>query len=170
MADNIYKLNEKIEACLNLWEQGFDEIVDTETGMVMTLQECLEELQATKQEKIDNLAKYIKNTNAFIESLQGAKKELEERIKRKKARVENAMEYLENVLQGEKVENEYYVISYNPRESVDIKKGAFIPEQYRLPQEPTEPKPDKKALKKAIKNGEKFEGITLVKNMNMSVK
>lgn len=167
MADNIYKLNEKIEACLNLWEQGFDEIVETETGEVKTLQECLEELQATKQEKIDNLAKYVKNTTAFIADLKQAKKELDERIKAKQARLDNAMEYLKEVTDGKKYEAVDYVISYRKSEAVEIKEGADIPPEFLVPQEP---KVSKTELKKALKNGAVIEGVSLVEKQNMSVK
>lgn len=167
MADNIFKLNEKIEACLALWEQGFDEIVDTSTGEVKTLQECLDELQATKEEKIDNLAKYCKNTSIFISNLKQAKKDIEDRIKAKERKLEKAMEYLKTVTDGKKVETTDYVISYRKSQAVEIKDGADIPPEFCIPQEP---KADKKALKKAIKNGAVFEGISLVEKVNMSVK
>lgn len=164
---NIYQLDQQFQSALDLFEQGFTEVVDTESGEIKSLVEYMEELQATKQEKIDNLAKYVKNTTTFIADLKQAKKELDERIKAKQARLDNAMEYLKEVTNGKKIETVDYVISYRKSEAVEIKEGASIPKEFLIPQEP---KADKKALKKAMKNGAVFEGISLVEKVNMSVK
>jgi len=43
-------------------------------------------------------------------------------------------------------------------------------EKYLLPVTPVDPKPDKKLLKKAIKEGEIICGVELVENSNIQIK
>lgn len=165
---NIYQLDQQFQAALDLFEQGFTELVDTDTGEIKSLAEYMEELKATKQEKIDNLAKYVKNTTAFIADLKQAKNELDERIKAKQARLDNAMEYLKEVTEGKKYEAVDYVISYRKSVRVEIADTAVVPTKYLTVKTTTEP--NKKALKKALEEGLEVDGIKLVENLNMSVK
>lgn len=164
---NIFQIDKEIEAILEAYEQGVEEIVDSETGEVKSLADYLEELNATKETKINNLGCYCKNTQYLIESLKAEKKKLDERIKVTQKKLDGAMEYLKTATEGKKYETPQFTVSYRKSKSVEIAEGAVIPKEYLVPQEP---KPDKKGLKKAIESGTEIKGVQLVEKVNMSVK
>ena len=51
----IYEIEEEIQKVLDAFEQGIEEAVNEETGEVKSLADYLEELNATKETKINNL-------------------------------------------------------------------------------------------------------------------
>jgi hypothetical protein len=163
----IYEIEEEIQKVLDAFEQGIEEAVNEETGEVKSLADYLEELNATKETKINNLGCYCKNTQYLIDGLKAEKKNLDERMKVAQKKLDSAMEYLKTVTEGKKYETPQFTVSYRKSQSVEIKDGADIPPEFLVPQEP---KADKKALKKAMKDGAVFEGISLVEKVNMSVK
>lgn len=166
---NLFELDSQVRAALDLYEQGFSEIVDTETGEIKPLSEYIEELNLTKEEKITNLCKYIKNTESDVEALDRQKKVFADRLDKTKKKLESAKEYLQTVLDGSKWKDKEgrFEVSYRKSEAVEIKEGADIPPEFLVPQEP---KVSKTELKKALKNGAVIEGVSLVERQNMSVK
>ena len=164
---NLYQIDKEIEAILEAYEQGVEEIVDSATGEIKTLAEYLDELNATKETKINNLGCYCKNMQYLIDSLKAEKKNLDERVKVTQKKLDGAMEYLKTVTDGKKFETPQFAISYRKSKSVEIAEGAVIPKEYLVPQEP---KPDKKGLKKAIESGAVIKGVQVVEKLNMSLK
>lgn len=164
---NLYQIDKEIETVLEAYEQGIEEVVDTETGEIKSLADYLEELNLTKETKINNLGCYCKNTQYLIENLKTEKKKLDERIKVAAKKLERVMNYLQQVTEGKKFESPQFVISYRKSKSVEISEGAVIPKEYLVPQEP---KPNKAELKKAIEGGKVIKGVQVVEKLNMSVK
>jgi hypothetical protein len=164
---NIYQINSSVENIMAMLDAGYSEGVDEETGEVFDLAEKLEELELTKEEKIRNLALFCKNQAAFIDSLKAEKARIDMMIKAENSKTERAKEYLREVTDGKGVKDAQYVISYRKTESVDIANGAKVPDEYLVY---SDPRPDKVALKKAIKAGNTFEGICLREGLSMSVK
>ena len=64
----LYEINEQFAAAIELYENGVDEVVDTETGEVKSLADVLAELHMSREEKIENTVRFIKNIRADSES------------------------------------------------------------------------------------------------------
>ena len=108
---NLYEINSQIE--------NFEFKFDEETGEVLNMNE-LDELQMEKDEKIENIALWIKNLKADEKALDDEIKVLQARKKAKKNRVENLSSYLEMALNGSKFERNRVSISFRKSTSVII--------------------------------------------------
>ena len=60
----LYEINAQFAEAIELYENGVDKIVDTETGEVKSLADVLAELNMSREEKIENTVRYIKNLRA----------------------------------------------------------------------------------------------------------
>ena len=59
--ETLYEINAKYNAAIQMYEDGVNELVDTETGEIIPIEDWLAALQMSKEEKIDNTIKYLKN-------------------------------------------------------------------------------------------------------------
>lgn len=164
---NYYEIDNQIKEIMALYEQGLTEAVDMETGEIFDLAEKLESLEMEKEQKIKNLALYIKNNAMYIDGLKAEKKRVMDEIARMEKRVDGAKEYLQQITDGKGIKDPQFVISYRKTKSTNITDLNAIPVQYLVMQDP---KPDKTAIKKAIEAGEVIEGAEIVENISMSVK
>ena len=55
--ETLYEINERYRAALQMYEDGVSELVDTETGEIIPIEDWLAALQMSKEEKIDNTIK-----------------------------------------------------------------------------------------------------------------
>lgn len=108
---NLYEINSQIE--------NFEFKFDEETGEVLNMNE-LDELQIAKDEKIENIALWIKNLKADEKALDDEIKALQDRKKAKKNKMDNLSSYLESVLNGSKFERGKVAISFRKSSSVVI--------------------------------------------------
>ena len=63
----LYEINDQFSAAMEMYETGVDEVVDTETGEVRSLADVLAELNMSREQKIENTVRYIKNLRANSE-------------------------------------------------------------------------------------------------------
>lgn len=150
----IYQIDEAILGC-----------IDPETGEVDA--EKLGELTLQREQKVENIACWIKNLVSDAKALKDEKKTLEERIKAKENRAESLKAYLESVLDGQRFETAKCAVTFRKTQSVNISDLAAIPSEF-LRFKPAEA--DKTAIKNAIKAGETVNGAELVEKMSMAVK
>lgn len=136
---------------------------------VEAIQNTLEMIDLSIEEKIENTAKYMVNVESDI---QGLKTEIDRLTKIKKAK-ENAVERLKNNVEYamkqkgiEKLEVGTFKAYYKKSESVEITNLDVIPADYTR----VEIKADKVAIKKAIKAGEVIDGAHIQTNMNFYIK
>lgn len=166
----LYDINSKI---IEIIERGF--IVDEETGEVIdTAEEVnakLEELEFDRTSKIENIALYIKNLEAQAISIKNEENALAERRKAKERRIEHLKSYLTSsmVAAGEDgIETSKVCISFRKSEPVIVDEEkldkAFIKETVKV-----ERKPDKVAIKKAIKAGVAVEGAYIEVKQNIQI-
>ena len=166
----LYDINSKI---IEIIERGF--IVDEETGEVIdTAEEVnakLEELEFDRTSKIENIALYIKNLEAQAISIKNEENVLAERRKAKEKRIEHLKSYLTSsmVAAGEDgIETSKVCISFRKSEPVIVDEEkldkAFIKETVKV-----ERKPDKVAIKKAIKSGVVVEGAYIEVKQNIQI-
>lgn len=151
----IYEINDAINEC-----------IDMETGEIADF-ERLDALLLERNEKIENIALFIKNEKAMAESIKTEKMSLAERQKRHENRAKSLEDYLEHVLDGSKFETGKVAISYRKSETVEIDDISYVPAKYLKWKDP---EADKTAIKAAIKSGEEFEGIRIETHQRMQIK
>lgn len=152
---NLYEIDEKILEC-----------VDLETGELFDVDK-FEELNLERTEKVENICLWIKNLKAETEALKAEKLAFAERQKRAENKAESLKRYISSYLNGTKFESAKVSVSFRKSESLEISEGAVIPEEYLKHKEPDI---DRAGLKKAVKDGQVFEGISIVENQNIQIK
>ena len=151
---NLYEINKAMQECIN-----------QETGEIDI--ELFEKLQLAKDEKIENIALWIKNLSSDVESMENEKKAFDERIKACKNKVSSLKTYLEMVLNGEKFQTSRCSITFRKSKSIEVTDISKLEKNYLKYAEPTA---DKTAIKKAIEGGATVAGASLVENLNVQIK
>lgn len=134
-------------------------------------QVALQGIEYSFDEKIENIAKVVRN----IEAESKAYKEEEQRLKAKKQSAEKKVEFLKQYmfdsmefLGKEKVQAGVFTVSIrNNGPSVQVLDEASIPEEYFIEQEP---KLDKTSIKNAIKQGKEVPGAELIRTRSLQIK
>jgi hypothetical protein len=139
--------------------------IDMETGEIIDA-EKLQQLQMDKHEKLRNIAFVAINATADI----AAYKEQEKRFKAKRAAAEKtlawAKETLSRELDGQKMKEAEFTVSYRQSEAIEIDEGADIPPEFLN----MNPVIDKMSLKAALKEGAVISGCRLVQKQNIQIK
>lgn len=160
----LYDINARMEYLL--------EQVDEETGELLCSYEELEALALARDEKLENLALYIKNKAAEAEAIKAEKQALEKRQKAALNRAEKARDFLARMLAGEKFTTPKVAVSWRKSQAVQL-DGDFLPWAMQYGDQflsYKDPDPDKKAIAAALKAGEAVPGAELVTNLNMQIK
>lgn len=156
---NLYELNKAIAA--------FDLEVDEETGEVLN-GDALDALELERDEKVENIALWVKDLNAEAAAIKAEEQNLARRRKTAENKAEWLRAYIQDALGGEKLKTPRVSISYRTAEAVEIVDQDAIPEEYLTIR--TEVKPDKKKIRDAIKDGGTIAGAELVKHTNLQIK
>lgn len=153
---------------MNLFEldAALYECVDAETGELID-EDKLNELLMERDEKVENIALWIKNLKAQAVAIKQEEDSLAKRRKVAENKAESLSGYLLRYLNGSKFETPKVKISYRKSESLEVSETAVIPEEWYKPQDP---KLDKAGLKKAVKDGLEIEGVELVEKQNIQIK
>lgn len=152
---SLYQIEEAIMSC-----------VDMETGEIVDC-EKLEELQMERDDKIQNIALWVKNLEADVEAYKKEKDSFAEKQKVAENKAKRLKEYLSTYLDGQVFKSTRVNISFRSSEAVNITDVAKIPEQFL---KYTEPTADKTAIKKMLKSGFTVDGAELVTNSNIQIK
>lgn len=162
---NLYEINDAYEKALSNFT------VDDETGEVIFDDEEIKRLEGAFEEKVDNIACYIKSLNALSNSIKAEKQALDERLKSNDKKVESLKKFLVMSLEMrdmKKFESARNKLSFRKSTSVVINEDAVLPTKY-VKTVVTE-KVDKKAIGDALKNGEVVEGCYLKESNNLQIK
>ena len=160
MSISLYEINLEIEKTIQ-------NAVDIETGEITGDLSNLDSLQMAKDEKVDNIACYIKNLKAEAEAIRAEEKKLADRRRACENHADRLKRYLADNLQGEKFKSPRVSISWRKSEAVEIEDLWKIPDDYLKYSDPT---PDKTAIREAIKKGFDVDGAELVTNLNMTIR
>lgn len=164
---NLYELSEQLEACIKI-DDG--RVVDTDTGEILDLGE-FECMEMTRDQRLENLALYIKNENARADAIKAEAKKLLERAKSHENEAARCKEYLAgffaNYFDGKKFETARVKLSWRASEVVEVNDIGALPDDYLRFKEP---EPDKAKLKAALKAGVKIGGCQLVAKQNLQIK
>lgn len=151
----LYEIDEAILNC-----------IDTETGEILDA-EKLNALQIEREEKLENVALWIKNLTSDAEALKAEKQAFAERQKAAENKAESLKKWLTEALAGEKFKTTRVAVSFRKTKSVQVADIWQLDESFVKYAEPTA---DKAAIKKAIEAGQEVAGATLVENVSISVK
>lgn len=144
------------------------DLIDDETGEIIDSNlNTFDELMMERNNKIENVALWIKNLRADAEAYKAEAQAFVDRKKAAERKIESLTRLLEITLRGRKFKTERVQIGYRKSDSVQIDKDAKLPDEYLRFREP---EPDKAALKKALKDGVEIEGAWLEEKLNMQVK
>lgn len=144
--------------------------VDPDTGEILNL-DLLEQMEGQIYDKTEAVAIFIKELKAESEMIAAEEKALKERKESKIKKAESLTRYLGNMMTMNAMpsfETSKVKVSSRKSEAVVVAENAEIPERYLVTK--TEVKPDKTALKKAIKSGEDIPGVIVEERVNWSVK
>lgn len=151
---SLYDIRKDIEAC-----------VDAETGEIIDA-EKLASLQVERDEKISNIACWIKNLLIDIEGIKAERKKLAERQAVMEHKAASLKAYLADFLDGKKWHDARSSLSFRKTERIEIADGAVVPEEFLK----TSVTVDKAGLKKAVQGGATFDGVQLVEGQSIIVK
>lgn len=148
------------------FEKAIEECVDMETGEIINPTR-LDELNMVLTDKRENVALYIKNLSAEAKAIDEEAKNLTNRKRVLNNKVEGLKKYLADNLEGHKFETAKVVVSFRKSEQLEINSIEHIPTEYLISQEP---KIDKVALKKSIKQGVVINGVQIITKQNIQIK
>nr|DAE61059.1 MAG TPA: resistance protein [Caudoviricetes sp.] len=156
---NLYEIKQE-------FEKAIEECVDMETGEIINPTR-LDELNMVLTDKRENVALYIKNLSAEAKAIDEEAKNLTNRKRVLNNKVEGLKKYLADNLEGHKFETAKVVVSFRKSEQLEINSIEHIPTEYLISQEP---KIDKVALKKSIKQGVVINGVQIITKQNIQIK
>ena len=155
---SLYDINNDILNC-----------IDEETGEIIDI-DALDALNMERDAKIEGVVCWIKDLKAESEALKAEKQALADRQKSAENKAESLKKWLAFALNGQKFSSPKAAVSFRKSQSVeitDINALAMENDDLIIYQEP---KPDKTAIKKAIKDGRTVNGAELVENVNVIIK
>lgn len=152
---NLYEIDAKITECF-----------DAETGELLDA-EKLENLMIEKENKLENVALWIKNLKADAAMYKAEKTAFAERQAAAERKAESLTEWLKNALDGQKFKTEKAEVSFRKTSKVEVLDIWELNEDFVKYSDPT---PDKAAIKRAIKAGEEVKGARLIDDISMTVK
>ena len=117
----------------NLYEidQGILECIDLETGEVID-PDRLESLQMERDQKIENVACWIKNLLSDAEAIKAEKEALAKRQVAALAKAEQLKQWLTNALEGQKFSTARCAVSFRRSEKVEVLDEDSIPRAYMV--------------------------------------
>lgn len=142
---HLYEIDGRIAQVI---ENGF--ALDEATGEVFTCDE-LEELDASRNVKLEAVGLFIKDLNAEVEAFKAEQKALTERLKAKERRVEQLKVYLAFSMKAhgdKKLDTPKVRLSFRKSTSTEITDEKLVPDEFKTIQ--TVVKIDKKKLGAAI--------------------
>lgn len=160
----LYEINDKINHFFDSLE------IDEETGEVLTDLSELDALQIAHDEKIDNIACFVKNIEAECEAIKKEEANLAKRRKTKENLVNRLKDMLKYDLNGNKFESARCKISFRKSTSVEVNEDEFLKYHKNICTKIESYKYSKSDLKMMVQSGEKLHGVKLVENKNIQVK
>lgn len=164
---NLYQLSNELMSCIHYDDEH---VVNSETGEILDL-EAYNKLEMAVEQKIENVALYIKNQQAEADMIKAEADKLAERAKAKANEAKRCKEYLSgfmaNFYDGKKFETPRVRLSWRASESVEVSGIDALPDEYLRFKDP---EPDKTKIKAALKAGVELKGCQLVAKQNLQIK
>lgn len=160
---NIYQIDEAITA-----------LIDPETGEILD-DAAFDALNMERDEKIENVACWLKNTAAEAAAIKAEEDNLAKRRKVLERQVDRLKEYLNHALNGQKFQSAKCVVTFRKSTKVELSEPALAiawaqTHGYGDMVTYNAPTISKTELAKVLKTGEEVPGAELVYNMSVGVK
>ena len=180
---SLYQINDQVDSIMAKIQSAFDEstgeIIDEE--LFAESQKELDNLEIAQNEKIENIACYIKNLSSEVFAIENEIKTLSQRKKVKENQLKRIKEYLANFLKFKgikKIETPKAVVSFRKSEVLEIEDEELIIDwcRYRgfLKEKPEIDKAKvKKYIKELIDDDEKDlcpTEIRIVEKQNLQIR
>lgn len=153
---SLYQIDRAILECCDL-ETG--EVIDTDR---------LAELQIERNQKIENIALWIKNLESDALAYKAEKDAFAEREKKAAAKAEQLKVWLAEILVGETFSTAKCAISFRRSYPLEIDDDVVLPERFYS--QTVTKKPNKEAIKHALNCGQKVSGCRIVEKLNTQIK
>ncbi len=141
-------------------------LLDEETGEITDI-EAFEKIQLERDEKIENIALWVKNLKADAEALKAEKLAFAERQKSAEKKIDSLKCLLSDALSGQDFKTARVALSFRKSSEVQIDNIEELSDEYLRYKAP---EPDKTAIKAAINEGKKVAGARLVSKANLQIK
>ena len=154
--------------------KGLERLADMEDLPADLIRDTLEGLQGDLQLKATNVAKFILGLEAEADAMAQAAEAIRQRGERRKRRAESIRAYVLFQLQTAgitKVECPEFTMSVrkNP-EAVQIMDPTQVPAEFMVQPEPPPPRPDKTAIKAALKSGRDVPTCWLTQSERLEIR
>ena len=159
----LYEIKGELDNCF----KQDDMVVNGQTGEVFD-SEYLDHLNMQLDEKIDNIAAFIKNLTADNGNCDEQIAYFQNRKKQNTRRIEWLKKYLADNLGAKKYVTKRAEVSFRNTKAVEIVDEDKLPDEYKKIK--TTYTPDKKSIKQAIESGNPVEGAELVVRRSTIVK
>lgn len=152
---------------------GIEEIIENAEGEELQQAEEIKEIIKKELEnKAENIAYYIRNTESNIEQKKAEEKRIKESRQADEKRLANFKNYVIEVfteLGKKKIETSIGRLAVRTSKAIEVSTDInTLPEQYKRVKTTIEV--DKTALRDAIKAGEHIDGVELVEHYKLGVK
>lgn len=147
-------------------------LIDEETGEISD-EEAFDALQMERDAKVENIGLYYKDLTAEAKAIKEEEASLAARRKSVENKAERLKKLLNYALQGQKFSSPRLKVSYRKSSTVELKDGftAWAEENADDLLTYSEPKPNKTAIKAAIKDGRVPENLAAIEtHENLSIK
>lgn len=165
----LYEIDSRIKAIIDSLYDAVDENGEI-TGEVDFTE--LEQLQEDRKTKMENIALYIKNTEAEAEAIKAEEEKLKarrERLTRKADGLRNRLIYSMQASNEPEISTPRCHAKIKTTESTEILDATQIPEEFINVKIKEERNPDKTAIKKAIKAGQTIAGAQIKINTKVVI-
>ena len=164
---NLYQLSNELMSCI---QYDDEHVVNSETGEILDL-EAYTKLEMAVEQKIENVALYIKNKQAEADMIKAEADKLAERARIKANEAKRCKEYLSsfmaNYYNGKKFETARVRLSWRSSESVEVNGIDALPDEYLKFKDP---EADKAKIKADLKMGKEIKGCQLVSRQTLQIK
>lgn len=156
----LYEINAELLKCVKVDE---DTYVNEETGEAIDVA-AIDALLMEREDKVLNIARWIKDLTAEADAIKAEKLKLEQRQRAANNKVESLKEYLTKMLaEGETIKDANTVVKWRKSTSTDVDMLKLMASPERLKYVTYgEPKANKTEIAKALKNGIPVPGCALV--------
>lgn len=138
---------------------------------------CQTVLDELKNQSDDILKWYLEdraNRKARVDMLKSETERLEKLVGAEQKRIDRGEHLVgrlfERVYDGKPINVGTFILSYRKSDAVVIEDETLIPTEYMKTPEPPLPKPDKTAIKEAIKGGAEIPGAIIETRQNLQIK
>lgn len=169
---NIWQIDAKMSEIMAL--EHDEELVDLETGEVISVREALEKLEMAREAKIENAALMVKNLNAQAAAIKAEEDALAKRRMSIEGKAESVKQFLIAALMREDGTSEKFVtartqvnVRVNPAKLIISDEKLLPPEFFKTV---TDVKPNRADIKEMLMRGIEIPGASIERGRSVVIR